>query len=316
MHDFTLIVPTHNRHHYLARSIEYYNALNAKVIYCDSTVKPYEGTIHSNMEYLHLPDKKFAEKVLVALEKITTPFVATCADDDFILIEALNSGFETLKNNEKYRTVVGKYIAFDEIFSGDFYQRYASVPEDISLSPQKNAEYFFQNYYQILWGMYDKNILLKAYKIINQANFNNDNFIEIVIGACACHGGGIKFLDEIWGVREVSIQEHWGNRHVPLNLVVNLKEEADYHSFTALVNENTADGYADLVLGAYLSGQVVVQQSSAKKLIPAPIKSALRKFKNRLFPVKKPALVLSPKEESNLRPLKSILTIKSDVIQD
>lgn len=90
MNDFTLIVPTHNRHHYLKRSIEYFKELNARVIYCDSSQVKYSGVLPSNIEYLHTPNLNFAEKILNAISVVNTSKIALCADDDFILLESLS----------------------------------------------------------------------------------------------------------------------------------------------------------------------------------------------------------------------------------
>lgn len=305
MNDFTLIIPTHNRHPYLKRSIEYFKNLNANVLYCDSSKEPYKVELPSNIEYLHLPDKRFAEKVLIALEKVNSPIVATCADDDFILIESLEKGFEVLNTEKEFKTVVGKYVQFHENFNGEFYNKYFSNPGDINFDPQRNAEHFFENYHQILWAMYDKKILEKAYKIINQAGFSNDNFIEIVVGSCACNAGGIKFLNAIWGARELSVSEHWGTRHLPIPNIENLEQNSDFITFKKLVDESTSNGYAQIAMNAYLKGQFV-PKSTLKSLIPGSVKTQIKRFKNLLFPPKTIAVPVST-EGTSLDAISSIL---------
>jgi len=99
-HNFTLIVPTHNRHHYLKRSIAFFKDLEAYVIYCDSSLNPYIGLFKTNMKYVHVPGKQFAEKVLIALNCIRTDYVAMCADDDFILYSALYKGILALEKDK------------------------------------------------------------------------------------------------------------------------------------------------------------------------------------------------------------------------
>ena len=292
MDNFTLIIPTHNRHTYLKRSIEYFKNLSAKVLYCDSSSEPYKGVLPSNIEYLHLPNKKFAEKILIALDKIDSPIVATCADDDFILIEALEKGYKVLKNENQFTTVVGKYASFKENFNGEFYNMYNSNLGDINFGAEKNATEFFENYHQILWAMYDKKILENAFSIINQAGFNNDNFIEIVVGSCACYSGGIRFLDEIWGVRESSLSEHWGTRHLPIPNIENLEQNSDFLNFKKLMDENTSKGYAEIAMNSYLKGQFV-PKSTLKSLIPSSVKNQIKRFKNLLFPAKTIAVPLS-----------------------
>jgi glycosyltransferase domain-containing protein len=281
MINFTLIIPTHNRHHYLKRSMEYFKDLQAEVIYCDSSSERYKGELFSNIKYIHLPDNKFAEKILVALTNITTEFVAMCADDDFILIDSLCNGLDFMSHNKNYKTIVGKYLGFKEIFDGDFYPIYHKIPEDIELGFDKNGEVFFKNYYQIMWAMYDKNILLKAFEIINKAKFNNENFIELVIGACACYEGGIKFMKEMWGIREISIQEHWGTRHVPITSRKIAETNGDFQKFRELVDSNTFVGYSDLIINSYLNGHTKntgYLRNIVSKMIPGVIKKLIRKY--------------------------------------
>jgi glycosyltransferase domain-containing protein len=280
MNNFTLIIPTHNRHIYLKRSMEYFKNLVAEVIYCDSSPEKYQGELYSNIKYLHLPNKKFAGKIIVALTKIKTDFVAMCADDDFILIDSLYKGFDFLSNNKNFKTTVGKYIGFNECFNCNFFPIYQELPEDIDLGFDKNGEVFFKNYYQILWSMYDKKVLEKAFQIINEAKFHNDNFIELTVGTCACYEGGIKFLSEIWGVREISTQEHWGTRHVPILSMKIAEANGDYQRFKELVDFNTFHGCADGVMKSYLSGRtknIGSLRNGISNMIPEVFKKAIRK---------------------------------------
>lgn len=315
MSNFTVIIPTHNRHNYICRSISYFRDLEADVIYCDSSTERYNGEIPENIKYCHLPNKKFAEKILFALNKINTDFVALCADDDFILIEALYKGVAFLSKNRNYGTVVGKYIAFKEEYDGNFYTRYNQPPKDIELSPTKNAEVFFQNYYQILWAMYDKKILAKSFRIINEAKFQNDNFIELVIGACACFFGGLKFLDELWGVRELHVTENWGTKHPTIVDLNDMEIQQDIQHFKNLIDQTTFVGYAELVLNNYLRFQNTKNKNSLilhiKKLIPNFLFNQLKKIKPRNNLEPSPMINLKELKYSNLNKISAILISNS-----
>lgn len=279
MHNFTLIIPTHNRHHYLVRSMKYFKDLDANILYCDSTNELFEGEIFSNMKYIHMPGKRFYEKIIFALNEVTTDLVVMCADDDFILINALYNGSDFLINNKNYKTLVGKYVGFNEKFDGKFFPIYQKLPEDIDLGYEKNSEIFFKNYYQILWSMSHKNVLIKAFQIINEVKFHNDNFIEIVIGACACYEGGIKFLNNIWGVREISTLEHWGNQHKPITNMEIANEKGDYMRFSETIDSKTNFGYAKKIMINYLLGQKkenYLLKNSISKIIPQKLKNIIK----------------------------------------
>ena len=308
MNNFSLIIPTHNRHHYLKRSMEYFKGLEADVIYCDSSSEKYEGELYPNVSYLHLPNQNFAAKVLFALSQIETNFIALCADDDFIVIESLYNGLSFLNENKNYKTVVGKYISFKDVFDGHYYPIYQELPNDIDLGFERNAEVFFYNYYQILWAMYDKEVLIKAFQIINDAKFHNDNFIELTIGACACYAGGIKFLKEIWGVREITTLEHWGNRHSPITTLQIAKINGDYNKFQELVNVKTDTGYAEKVFNSYLSGQEknsgLTVRSTIAKVIPKPLKNLI---KNIFAQKAEPKNIVNQMNSENLHSITSLL---------
>lgn len=285
MNNFTLIIPTHNRHYYLKRSIIYFKDLKATVIYCDSSNDKYDGYFADNMKYVHMPGISFVDKIYSLLEVVESKFVCFCADDDFILIDSLYKGCLFLNNNIQFKTVVGKYISFKESFDGIYYPMYDALPDDINYSNKENISTFFKNYYQILWAMYDKSLLINSFEILKQARFKNENFIELVIGAFACHEGGIKFLNEIWGIREISIKEHWGNKHLPIiNMDIALVG-GDYYKFENLVDSKTFQGCASLIMNSYFIRHSNMNNNKIKncllKLIPKSIKRRFREFLNK-----------------------------------
>ncbi|MDP2420244.1 TIGR00180 family glycosyltransferase [Sediminibacterium sp.] len=255
MINLTLIVPTHNRHTYLRRSMEYFKNLNACIIYCDSTEQEFIGELSSNIKYLHLKGLNFSDKILVALDLANTDYVALCADDDFIVIESLYKGVSFLSSNQDFKVVVGKYVSFNPIFDNCYYPLYQELPSDINMGLEKNIDKFFSNYYQILWALYDKVLLTESFKIIKEGKFYNDNYIELVIGACSCKRGGIKFINDIWGVRESNSSEHWGDKHFPILNMKIANNHNDFKKFKELVDKVVFEGYAEKIILAYFKNQ-------------------------------------------------------------
>lgn len=284
MYKFTLIIPTHNRHKYLLRSIEYFKDLDAQVIYVDSSSIPFTGKIAQNMHYLHLPNKKFAEKILFALAETSNEIVALCADDDFILIESMYEGYELLNLDGDVSTIVGKYVSFQEEFDGKFSKNLTTLPDIIGTSNER-AELFFKNYYQILWAMYRKQVLITAFKIVQQAEISNDNFIELIIGSVSCFCGRIKYLNAIWGVREINTVDHWGEKHVNISVLDNKYREQEFKRIRAVLDQCTSNGYSNLVLKSYLKfarKKSASPKSFIKKLIPYHLHFLLSKLALRM----------------------------------
>ena len=253
MHEFTVLIPTHNRHDYLQRSISYFKQLEANVLYCDSSVESYKGNLAQNMKYVHMPGAKFADKILTALELIDNDIVALCADDDFIIRESLCLGFKFLEQKSEYKLVLGNDISFHENFDGSFYQSGVREEKVINFGPLENASIFFNDYRQVLWGMYRRALLIEAFEIIRKLQFRNDNFIEITLGALACYRGAIKCLSATWSVRELSGGIHWGDRHVKIRSSFGDPIiRYDMKRFTKEVNKATELGFAEEVIRSYL----------------------------------------------------------------
>ena len=251
--NFTLIIPTHERHQYLPRSIEYFGELKARVIYCDSSNNPYIGAFYGNMEYMHLPGYTFAEKILHVTQSIQSKVIALCADDDFIILDSLYRGYMILSESDTTNTVLGKAIGFHQTFDGSFYSGDNKSIADINISPFMNASIFFSNYQQILWGMYSKEIVNKSFEIIKHAKFSNDNFIELTLGAISCFTGGIKMIDDIWSVRELAGDIHWGDRHK--NITYSFKTRTntnDFKKYISIIDFYTCKGYAKNILRKYM----------------------------------------------------------------
>lgn len=216
--DCTLVIPSHNRHKYLERIFEYYKDASFDVICCDSSEIKYDKIIPKNINYSHLPGLNFKQKMFKTISEVNTEYIVCCADDDFILKSSIHKGIDFLDLNSSYNSVVGKYVGFFKSFNSLFYPTYNSNNFYIPTvnNPTLNVQEFMSNYYMILWGLYRKKNILKAYEIILNSNFRNDNFIELIISSFLSYSGNIKYLDLIWGVREIEFINSWGRRHKSL----------------------------------------------------------------------------------------------------
>ena len=109
----TLIIPTHFRHNYLPRVINYYKNEEMDIIIADSTDIAYrERPLQPNIRYFHYPDLSFREKMKKVIENVKTPFCLLCADDDFVVRSSINKCVDFLCDNEDYTSVQGHYIFF------------------------------------------------------------------------------------------------------------------------------------------------------------------------------------------------------------
>jgi glycosyltransferase domain-containing protein len=214
MIDCSIIIPTHNRHCNIKKSIEYFSAFDKCHIYiCDSSVDKYAEELPLNVSYLHMPRMSFVEKMHNTLNKITTEFVTVCADDDFILEKTMIEILAHIET-EDYVMGVGSYVGFDVPFKG-FFKLYGNLPEVNSNNALQRVKSYLSCYHMSLWAVYKRCTILKAYTILIESNFTNHNLIELTIAISCAIDGKILFLDKIYGVREVNNENsiNWSKSH-------------------------------------------------------------------------------------------------------
>lgn len=211
--DCTLIIPSRNRHQYLKRIFDYYDNADFGIVCCDSSDNKYVGCIPNNTVYIHCPGLNFKQKMFKAISESNTRYIVCCPDDDFVIKKAIKDGVKFLDLNHSYNSVVGGYLGFLRLYYDRFYKIYGNSFYEPKDNPVSNMQNFMKNYYMILWGLYRKNDILKAYEIILKSDFKNDNFLEFIIGSYLSYKGNIKYLDQIWGIREIEFVNTWGRRH-------------------------------------------------------------------------------------------------------
>ena len=111
----TVLIPAHNRPDRLRRLLTYYAKTTIKVLVSDSssTVFP-DADEFREVIYRHFPNMLFLEKINRVLPLIETPYVVFCADDDFIVPEAIDKMTHFLNDNPDYMTAHGHYLTFTE----------------------------------------------------------------------------------------------------------------------------------------------------------------------------------------------------------
>jgi len=284
MHKYTVIVPSHERHQYLERSIKYFSGFEANIIYVDSSVDPYTKKLPHNIIYFHCPSLSFPEKALFAIKQCNTEYIAFCADDDFLIESSLLLGIDNLDANNKLTASVGRYLAFNENFKGEFFKlnKHADWP-DVEKDCEQNIINLLSNYHQILWALYRRETIELAYEAVVKSVFLNDNFIELVIATVCAGTGGVSFIDEYWGVREISNRDHWGQRHASLHTIKNLNNISnDTLSFIRHLDPIVGKENATLALESYFLGSRSKDEYYyIKQVIPSVIKILVRKYKKR-----------------------------------
>lgn len=281
MHRYSLIIPTHERPDYLRRALAYFRDFAAEVLVCDSSAAPYCGELPAEVRYFHLPGMRFPDKMLQGLEAATAPYVAVCADDDFLVQGAVEKGVSLLQESPQLQAVIGNYAFFNKKFDGRFYPLYAQRQAVIfNQRPDENARNFFSNYHMLLWALFTKEALHEAYGVVRDARLSNDNFIEFILGCICCARGGLAIMEDLWGVREVNVGDHWGRRHPNLSTIASDESiQRDLQKVTALVDARSFAGMTSLAFDSYTSFASRTSAHEGKGILERALKVLGRKVR-------------------------------------
>ena len=262
MRDLCVVIPTHERHHYLTRSIAYYSRFDCQVMVCDSSAEAYPHPVPANVAYHHLPGQRFPDKILHALALSSCQFLALSPDDDFLFEESLYKGVDALVANPRAQACVGDVLSFPDappfrIVSRDSGRAMVDALSDDAL---RNIRNYLFNYHQILWGLFRREALHKSFSVIAAARYGNENFFEVTIATLCAGSGGVHYLDDFWILRELSPSEHWGTRHRQIGREIDLKTDVDVAKFRRLIDAELFAGASDAALKAYLEGRPALQK--------------------------------------------------------
>jgi glycosyltransferase domain-containing protein len=254
INNFVLIIPVYNDQQFIKNSINYYKDSKIKIIYCDSSKEKYLGSFPNNMRYIYLKNYQFPQKIRHVLNKIKTNYVALCPVDDFMVTPSLKKGINFIKNHKDYKMVLGNFLGFKTTNNITFYDEYYYNSFDYNSSVKENAKNLFSKYFMTIWGIYDKETLLKAYEIIQKSEPRNHNFYEFIIGAIFCASGGVKKMEDLLILRRNSI-DSWGSMHTSL-IDINKSEKikTDFKRIRLHLDAATYAGYSQMALNTYING--------------------------------------------------------------
>ena len=253
----TIIIPTQNRHHYFKKIFSYYESWGIRVLLVDSSCDCFSDKIPYFISYMHTPGLSFTEKLLKALQTVTSDFVTLCADDDFLIEKSARDSFNFLRKNKEYVAYTGKYIWFSNI-NKSFKIYDLNPPKTCDRLMNQNGELssllrvkeYLSNYHQILWSTFHKQYLLQFFEAISQISLHNDNFIEITMAIFLCAKGCIFVDQNFWSIRERTQFDHWGAQQEQLAQYVNFRKE--YSAIREIFKESIDEHLMDTGFDVYL----------------------------------------------------------------
>lgn len=114
LNQVTVVIPAHNRPERLRRLLDYYSGTNISILVSDSSDKEFGYASHyPQAVHRHYPRELLFRKIINILPLIDTPYVFYCADDDFIVPQAVEQMMLFLEANPDYATALGHYLTFE-----------------------------------------------------------------------------------------------------------------------------------------------------------------------------------------------------------
>lgn len=301
--EYSIIVPTHNRHEKLSRLLRFLQDKKVDTIVVDSSSELFKASQPDHISYFHTPDKSFFEKVQFACEQTSSQYTFLLPDDDFPVIE--NIANAVASQNGKINALVGEVADFFEEFDGQFY--FGKQNTFVGFVNSENVQSFFGNYSQVLWSLYDREFLSTVMSELQDIGFANENFIEMFLVARMSSSVGFRKHKGLFLVRELTESEHWGTKHQSLHRSYEHSPTdflLDFFRYSRAVNcEVCVKG-----LAAYLASCRVQDQRSVKHRIARLINKvtqrrfALNYLKNSVPEASLPEDVrqyLSPGKQTN-----------------
>ncbi|MHA1353625.1 MAG: TIGR00180 family glycosyltransferase [Candidatus Heimdallarchaeota archaeon] len=222
--DFSLLIPTYNREKYLSRILSYYakHEYKCKIVIADSSFeenkilnqKVIESFAQLNIQYLSFhPEINPYQKLIDAINSISTKYCVMCADDDFITPKSVTKSIAFLETNPDFTAVGGYYYVFLTSKRGNkkktfYWRKYLSSSEhkDINLTlaspkPGDRLSLHFANYFPTIYYIHRTDHLQMIYKEVIQ-NTTDVRFGELLLSMITLIHGKIQTLDILYGARE------------------------------------------------------------------------------------------------------------------
>lgn len=259
----TIIIPTKDRPKYVISILDYYNENNYDgfIILADSSednnfnlVSNYIKNNKLKFSLLHVNtyNKDVKSSINFVINKIDTLYTLQISDDDFLIMEGLNSSIKFLDKNNNYIGCQGRGLLGKIFFkknkddkntcSGPFFYRMGNL---IQNTPQSRIYNYIDSNMNILFAMFHSSIFKELWQLdtLSDNTFNND----FIIATRAALIGKIGFVNKLYCIHIVnasiindfSIENFFSNKsHQNFDLAVNEVINFINHKKILIKNKN------------------------------------------------------------------------------
>lgn len=210
--NLTIIVPTYNRSLLLNHCLTYLRKQNSTVgiIVADSSKqsereinKATIARLDSGIKYFEFDgDISPVDKVVLAIDRVSTKFACLCADDDLLVVSSAMRCAEFLEENPEYSACHGCYLRFkvegpNTIVLEDWEYQGPSVAAD---SQAERVINLLSNYEALFYSVQTTSTLRASIEVMGSSPFPMQQ--ELANGLWLALAGKVKRLDDLYYFRQ------------------------------------------------------------------------------------------------------------------
>lgn len=204
--DLTVVILTYNRHHYLAKVIEFWAEYSVKVVVVDGSEKRFDGFLGNERTiYIHRPESIYA-RMKEAVDMIETPFVIQACDDELYCPPALASAVRFLRTDGRYVSCLGEAVGlrledgdvawapiYEALRHGKTFEEDPSIRAICHLTDYRFPAHFYAVNRTEAWRTVWRNLLKKEYPPVTELQ------LELALE----FAGNVKVISEVMWVRNL-----------------------------------------------------------------------------------------------------------------
>ena len=211
---FTIVTLRFERLEIFTRYVEFSRSHGLPSIVVDGSKMAYTHDLPKSIDYTHMPEKGFMERLSYAMKKVTTPFVILQADDDFLCTENLQKSANFLENNPDYSAVTGRVLVFNELFtkSATKFSEYRfaenAFPLESNLASVR-IERHLEHYMFTIYSMQRSSVWREFCEFVSPSlepfedySLTRPSMFELCQSLHCVASGKVMYLDEPWLIRE------------------------------------------------------------------------------------------------------------------
>jgi len=219
---YTLLIPTYNRSRSVASLLRYLDALNApfRISVLDSGTqdsrtqnKKCIDSLSLRCEYFEYPEETHPfDKFRMGVEAVQTPLCGFCADDDILLIDALQETITFLEDNSDYHVAHGYYFQFaDRSDRLDVATMTYYTPSYDMEDPLERLHALMRHYQALTYGTYRTQTLARIFNLTRPVTSILAR--ELLSSALATLHGKVARLPVIFHGRNLGPSSSYSNWH-------------------------------------------------------------------------------------------------------